>query len=284
MRTILRPNISHQPSHQDSQGPRSVLDEAYKLRASPHLTSAQSQRTHLFPPTSKMADSKTLTAACHCQSIQFSITIPAVALPLKVHICHCSVCRYIHGTPCILHAPLPAGVVPQFIVHSSVDKLTPYNHAESQGTSYFCSTCGCHIGDKSHDDGGWVISTAIFSEPNQGIWEMRSHALQTPHLMEGFRQCSRILVIANLMLLNPRRHWMIASHETASEQAQSKTRVKNCAVDVTAVAFRSLSPVLETNSSLVLRARDGFCQETRSSGLRFLISVMTVVWSIARML
>ncbi|KGO69556.1 Glutathione-dependent formaldehyde-activating enzyme/centromere protein V [Penicillium italicum] len=57
-----------------------------------------------------MADSKTPTAGCHCQTIYFTITIPANALLLKVHICHCSVCRYTHGTPCISHAPLLRGV------------------------------------------------------------------------------------------------------------------------------------------------------------------------------
>ncbi|OQE11543.1 hypothetical protein PENVUL_c002G07766 [Penicillium vulpinum] len=132
-----------------------------------------------------MADSKTLTAACHCKSIHFAITIPTDALPLKVHICHCSVCRYTHGTPCIFHAPLPAGIAPQFIIPSSIDKLTLYNHAESQGTRHFCSTCGCHIGDRSHDDRSWVLSTAIFTEPNQGLWKMRSHSFTNSSLDGG---------------------------------------------------------------------------------------------------
>lgn len=173
-----------------SQG---CVDEAKgeKIRASPHLTSVltavkthpkQFRRLLFF----KMAlDSKTLTAACHCQSIHFAITIPADALPLKVHICHCSICRYTHGTPCIFHAPLPAGVAPQFIAPSSIDKLTLYNHAESQAARHFCSTCGCHMGDRSHDDGSWVISTAVVTEPNQGLWEMRTHAFTTSSLDGG---------------------------------------------------------------------------------------------------
>lgn len=32
------------------------------------------------------------------------------------------------------------------------------------------------MGDLGHDDGNWVISTAIFTEPNHETWEMRSHA------------------------------------------------------------------------------------------------------------
>lgn len=116
-----------------------------------------------------------LTAACHCKSINYTLTVPAECLPLKVHICHCGVCRRTHGTPCIFHAPLPAGVAPQFNAPSGMDKLTPYSHGQSTGTRYFCSTCGCHIGDRGHDDGNWVISTAIFTEPNDHLWEMRSH-------------------------------------------------------------------------------------------------------------
>ncbi|KAJ5543160.1 hypothetical protein N7535_005589 [Penicillium sp. DV-2018c] len=119
--------------------------------------------------------SKSLTASCHCKSIRFTIIAPADILPLKTHICHCNVCRYTHGTPCIFHATLPAGLAPQFIAPSSIDNLTAYAHAESLSTRYFCSTCGCQIGDKGHDDGGWTISTSIFTEPNDGLWEIRSN-------------------------------------------------------------------------------------------------------------
>ncbi|KAJ5207048.1 hypothetical protein N7491_002321 [Penicillium cf. griseofulvum] len=149
-----------------------------------------------------MAD-RTLTAACHCQSIRFTITIPASVLPLKVHICHCSVCRYTHGTPCSFHAPLPAGVAPQFIAPSRIDKLTPYNHAESLGTRHFCSTCGCHIGDRSHGDGSWVISTAIFTEPNQGLWEMRSHAFTKSSLDGGLSAMFSHIDGRQLKFFNP---------------------------------------------------------------------------------
>ncbi|KAJ5877142.1 hypothetical protein N7455_000607 [Penicillium solitum] len=169
-----------------------------------------------------MADNKTLTAACHCQSIHFTITIPAVALPLKVHICHCSVCRYTHGTPCIFHAPLPADVIPQFVVPSSIDNLTPYNHAESQGTRHFCSTCGCHIGDKSHDDGGWVISTAIFTEPNQGLWEMRSHAFTNSSLDGGLSAIFSHIGGRQLDVFNP---------ETSLDVSNSGDSIRTDAVE-----------------------------------------------------
>ncbi|KAJ5473343.1 hypothetical protein N7475_002909 [Penicillium sp. IBT 31633x] len=61
------------------------------------------------------------------------------------------------------------------MAHHAIEKLTSYTHAKSLGTRYFCSTCGCHTGDRGHDDGKWVISTAIFTEPNQNLWEIRSH-------------------------------------------------------------------------------------------------------------
>lgn len=121
--------------------------------------------------------SKTLTGRCYCHSVHFTITVPLQALPLKIHLCHCSICRYTHGSPCTFHAPLPPDVQPQFIAPSSLDKLTPYAHAESQSTRYFCSTCGCQIGDRGHDDGGWYIASAIFdSSADSDVWKYGSHA------------------------------------------------------------------------------------------------------------
>lgn len=121
-------------------------------------------------------DSKTLTAACHCRGVQFTITLPSECLPLQVHLCHCSICRYTHGAPCTFHAPLPDGIKPEFKSRSGFENLTAYNFP-SNGTKYFCSTCGCHIGDRAHDDHRWVISTAIFdtNKKETGIWEFETH-------------------------------------------------------------------------------------------------------------
>lgn len=222
-------------SAQSPTKPRSVLDEAYRIRASPQLTFVQ-PKTHLslerflFLSISKMANRKTLTAACHCQSIYFTITIPADALPLKVHICHCSVCRYTHGTPCIFHAPLPAGVIPQFIDPSSIDKLTPYNHSESQGTRNFCSTCGCHIGDMSHDDGSWVISTAIFTKPNQGLWEIRSHAFTNSSLDGGLSAMFSHIGGRQLNVFDP---------ETSLDASKTEDSTRTDAVEIGAEKLRA---------------------------------------------
>ncbi|KAJ5142965.1 uncharacterized protein N7515_001752 [Penicillium bovifimosum] len=148
-------------------------------------------------------NSKTLTASCHCKATHFTLTLPANALPLKVHICHCSVCRYTHGTPCIFHAPLPAGIAPQFIAPSSMDNLTAYAHAESQSTRYFCSTCGCQIGDKGHDDGNWVVSTSIFTEPNDGLWEMRSNVFTDSSADGGLSAMVSCIDNRQLKIWNP---------------------------------------------------------------------------------
>ncbi|KAJ5300612.1 uncharacterized protein N7443_005614 [Penicillium atrosanguineum] len=121
-----------------------------------------------------MASSKTLTAACYCRNVQFTVTVPTVSLPLKVHLCHCSICRYTHGTLCCFHVPLPDDVQPEFIVPSTLNECTAYEHLTS--TKYFCSTCGCQIGDRGRD-GEWVISNAIFdaNRDDSGIWQFNTH-------------------------------------------------------------------------------------------------------------
>lgn len=121
-----------------------------------------------------MASSKTLTAACYCKNVQFTVTVPAASLPLKVHMCHCSICRYTHGTLCCFHAPLPADIQPEFIAPSALTECTAYEHPNS--TKYFCSTCGCQIGDRGKD-GEWVISNSIFdaNKDDAGIWQFATH-------------------------------------------------------------------------------------------------------------
>lgn len=121
-----------------------------------------------------MADT-TLTASCHCHATHFTLTLPTNILPLKVHLCHCTVCRTTHGAPCSFHAPIPQGIEPFFVAPSNLDRLTGYVHTNAKSTRYFCSTCGCHIGDKDHQ-GRWYISVSIFVEGNSGFWQIGSHA------------------------------------------------------------------------------------------------------------
>lgn len=134
----------------------------------------------------------TLTGQCYCKSTHFTLTVPEFALPLRTHMCHCSVCRYTHGTLCIFHAPLPPSVVPQFVAPSTLEgSCTPYlwSPTEAKSTRYFCSTCGCHIGDVGVEGGEgageWTLSTSVIrpltEEEGKGKWvgmkwqELRSH-------------------------------------------------------------------------------------------------------------
>ncbi|KAL2864005.1 GFA family protein [Aspergillus lucknowensis] len=124
-----------------------------------------------------MPETKTLTARCHCRAVHFTLTIPTTSLPLDVHICNCTLCRTLLGAPASFHAPLPKEIEPEFIAPSSLDKLTPNRREGAPCTIYFCSTCGCHIGDRGHQ-GGWTISVSIFEEgvnDNESLWKFNEH-------------------------------------------------------------------------------------------------------------
>ncbi|KAL2857065.1 Mss4-like protein [Aspergillus pseudoustus] len=120
---------------------------------------------------------RTLIATCDCRTTHFTLTLPTNTLPLTVHLCHCTVCRRTHGAPCSFHAPVPLGNEPVFIAPSSLDtSLTGYVHGPSaKSTRYFCTTCGCHIGDRDCK-GQWYISVSIFQEGDSAAWEIASHA------------------------------------------------------------------------------------------------------------
>src|SRR5438552_3056114 len=48
--------------------------------------------------TDTLKGEKTLTAQCFCKSVHYEISLPTSSFPLKVHLCHCSICRHTHGT------------------------------------------------------------------------------------------------------------------------------------------------------------------------------------------
>ncbi|KAG7288266.1 hypothetical protein NEMBOFW57_007797 [Staphylotrichum longicolle] len=131
---------------------------------------------------------KTLTAQCHCKSVHFTVGVPTSALPLPVHLCHCSICRYTHGTLCSFHAPLPKGVEPDFVAPSSIESsLTGYIHSpQAASERFFCTTCGCHIGDRDltpDPDTGkpeWRVATSIFTATDDDTFQIRSHCFTTP--------------------------------------------------------------------------------------------------------
>ncbi|PGH30711.1 hypothetical protein GX50_06524 [[Emmonsia] crescens] len=138
---------------------------------------------------------KTLTAHCFCRAVHYYLSIPITSLPLRTHICHCSICRYTHGTPCIFHAPLPAGITPQWIAPSGPHSLTSYKPTSSALCErVFCSTCGCQIGDfwpakpinsnkeeeegeqNAADDRHWTVSTSIFTDHSPSNFQIDKHS------------------------------------------------------------------------------------------------------------
>ncbi|KAK2613300.1 hypothetical protein N8I77_000221 [Diaporthe amygdali] len=127
---------------------------------------------------------KTLTASCYCKAVRFSVDVPTSKLPLPVHLCHCSICRYTHGTLCIFHTELPSGIVPKFIAPSSKSNLTGYKHAHAQAERFFCTTCGSHIGDQdieAPEDAGpnaekeWRVSISVFAEQGDHVFQIKTH-------------------------------------------------------------------------------------------------------------
>ncbi|KAL7943136.1 Mss4-like protein [Trichoderma barbatum] len=151
-----------------------------------------SQASHPTTPRSHtMADSKTetktLEAKCLCGSIHFTVDVPVASLPLPLHICHCSICRYATGAPCIFHAPL-GNVLPNFIAPSSEKNLTTYSIKGADCTYDFCSTCGCHIGGIALDRSDWTVSTSIFTDHSPENFMIKSHTFSDSAKDKGLAQ------------------------------------------------------------------------------------------------
>ncbi|KAJ1555293.1 hypothetical protein HK405_002793, partial [Cladochytrium tenue] len=124
----------------------------------------------------------TLTAQCYCKAVHFSVSIPTEKLPLGVHLCHCSICRYTHGTLSTFHAPLPDGIQPSFIAPSSRASLRGYIHgAQAACERLFCTNCGCHVGDvdlapdPTTGKPEWRVATSIFDDHSENVFQIRTH-------------------------------------------------------------------------------------------------------------
>lgn len=171
------------------------------------------------------ATSKTLTASCHCKSIQFTITIPTDYLPLKRHICHCSICRHTHGAPASFHTELPHGIEPQF-APSSLDGLTAYEHPAARSTRHFCGTCGCQVGDRAHN-GQWIVSHSIFdaNKHEQGIWQFQTHLLPSSAADGGLSTLIPEIDGRQLEMVNPESSQQ-STNEPPIEASDSKLLAK----------------------------------------------------------
>ncbi|CAK7566931.1 MAG: hypothetical protein SEPTF4163_004886 [Sporothrix epigloea] len=159
---------------------------------------------------------RTIFAKCHCTAVHFSITVSVAALPLGVHMCHCSVCRTTHGSYTCFHAPLPGGVIPVFAAPSSLESTTTgYQYAAAACTRYFCKTCGCHIGDEDYEEGKtlenpeWRIASSLFDpglhddgNPDQ-FFMLRSHVF-TNSAPSGFYEWLPRIGSRDLVKWNPK--------------------------------------------------------------------------------
>ncbi|CAG9955046.1 unnamed protein product [Clonostachys rosea f. rosea IK726] len=118
---------------------------------------------------------KFLEAKCFCGSVHFTVEVPIVALPLPVHLCHCTVCRYRSGAPCVFHTNLPKEAPMKFISPSVEANMTVYTFEERVSAWNFCSTCGCHITSVDRDDGHWTVSTSIFKDHGPENFQIKRH-------------------------------------------------------------------------------------------------------------
>ncbi|CAG9989852.1 unnamed protein product [Clonostachys byssicola] len=118
---------------------------------------------------------KLLEAKCFCGSVHFTVEVPIAALPLPVHLCHCTVCRYRSGAPCVFHTKLPKEAPMKFISPSVEANMTVYTFGERVSAWNFCSTCGCHITSVDRDDGHWTVSTSIFKDHGPENFQIKRH-------------------------------------------------------------------------------------------------------------
>lgn len=110
--------------------------------------------------------SKLLEAKCLCGSVHFQVEAPDSLLPLSAYLCHCSICRYSTGAPCIFHTVLPPEAKRTFVAPSSMDNLDSWPVGPQSWK--FCSTCGCHITAVS-PEGAWTMANSLFVDHSPGL-------------------------------------------------------------------------------------------------------------------
>lgn len=112
---------------------------------------------------------RTFHATCHCHFSRFSFTIPISSLPLPVHFCHCSICRYSTGTFFTAGASIPEPDV-------DLSTFTAYKSSEYL-TRWFCTTCGAHmLASVLHKDATkWFVSAPSVDAEEEEVWDFASH-------------------------------------------------------------------------------------------------------------
>lgn len=124
-----------------------------------------------------MTDStvKRLEAKCHCGSVHLTLDVPEAKLPLPVHLCHCSLCRYMSGSLAVFHTRLEKSWPLKFVAPSSPDNMTSYTAPGAVSSWTFCSTCGCHISSKGLQNGSVVIASSIFADHGPANFSFTRH-------------------------------------------------------------------------------------------------------------
>ncbi|KAH8204257.1 hypothetical protein TruAng_001543 [Truncatella angustata] len=129
-------------------------------------------------------EERTFNGHCHCNRIQFNITLPTASLPLRSLLCHCSACRYTHGTFASSNVILPPGVEPQWINGSSRGDLKGYEKPGGRG-----ERCQWSVAWGIFDDKFWQLSFHTFpkSAPGGGIvhWLSEVAGKEVLHLSSG---------------------------------------------------------------------------------------------------
>ena len=121
------------------------------------------------------AATKTLEAKCLCGAVHFTLDMPVSLLPLQVRLCHCSICRYTSGAPCVFHMTLPKGMERRFVTPSVPSNITLGPAKSGLCTIDFCSTCGCHVGSTDAETGELAMSTSIFSDHGPDVFQINRH-------------------------------------------------------------------------------------------------------------
>ncbi|KAF7557845.1 hypothetical protein G7046_g5960 [Stylonectria norvegica] len=105
--------------------------------------------------------SSTFLITCHCGNLQQSIKSRQGADEIELTICHCDVCRHSSGLLCTSYYPVrEPGLLHKVQKRDSNDGFAKF-------TSYFCSTCGCHVFRFSRT-AGWEVATGVMRGKQNG--------------------------------------------------------------------------------------------------------------------
>lgn len=119
---------------------------------------------------------RTVQATCLCGSAKHDIVLPASDFPLESYICHCSSCRRMTGTLCLVAVSLPREYRPS---QALLYRLQAFNFAKLI-TLYFCPQCGTQMlsryleNDSPESAIDWSIAAGTLEQAD-GVFEVETH-------------------------------------------------------------------------------------------------------------